>query len=70
MPGEFENYNDRKAFWFWIMLSIGDVVSNDPKLAAKKSDFLVKSFIDSPMFRILFDVDVDIPFYGHIKNNG
>lgn len=55
MSGYFERYEERKEMWFWMMLSLGAVVSEDPDLSAKKTDHLVKDFIESASYRLIFD---------------
>lgn len=47
---EFANYKQRRGFWFWIMLTIGGFVSNDPSLSARKNSHLMDDFIDSSFY--------------------
>lgn len=54
MVDNFERYEERKGMWFWMMLSIGAVISDDPDLKAKKTDHVVKDFIKSEFFEHIF----------------
>lgn len=53
----FEHYDEHKGLWFWVMLSIGAVIAEEPKLSAKKSDKLIEDFIDSPVYNSLIEHD-------------
>lgn len=55
MAGEFENYKERKGMWFWMMLSIAAVICEDPDMSARKSDHIVKDFLESSFFQYIFE---------------
>lgn len=57
MYDNFEKYDERKGMWFWMMLSIGAVISADPDLSAKKTDHVAVDFIESEFFRDIFADD-------------
>ncbi len=50
----FENYEKQKGFWFWMMLTIGSLVSSDSNLSVKKGSLLVEDFIDSNFYHTIF----------------
>jgi hypothetical protein len=54
----FENYDKRKGLWFWMMLSIGGVISEEPELSAKTSDHIVDDFIKSAFYQTIFLEDL------------
>lgn len=54
MAAKFDRYEERKGLWFWMMLSIGAVVSEEPDLTARKSDHIVQDFIESEFFESVF----------------
>jgi len=54
----FENYDKRKGLWFWMMLSIGAVVSDEPDLSARKSDHIVEDFVKSAFYQSIFLEDL------------
>lgn len=70
MTGEFETYKERKGMWFWMMLSIAEVVSNEPKFSAKNSDHLVKDWLASDFFKVLFPEESFNPYARYTGSHG
>ena len=54
MSGKFELYNEKKGLWFWMMLSIGEVICSNPDLSASKTDFIVQDFIESSFYKYMY----------------
>lgn len=67
MVDEFDHYKTRKGLWFWMLLSIAEVISHEPKLSAKYTDNLVRDFVESEFFRSIFPEEEVNPYVRFIK---
>jgi len=64
----FANYERRKGLWFWMMLSIASVVSDNPEISARNSDEIVNDFIKSEFYQSIFLEDLSERLF--LKHHG
>lgn len=51
----FENYEAKKGSWFWMMLTLGAIISEEPSLSVKNRDSgLLLEFLESAFYKNLY----------------
>lgn len=51
----FENYEAKKGSWFWMMLTLGAIISEEPSLSVKNKDSgLLLEFLESAFYKNLY----------------